>query len=85
LLDWLKQLRVEPYLKEAPFEELCGDVVMDSAAPNVGHIDSICTEPLDLNLISSPFLYHYPSHLLASHESLGDIRGSHLSLDLYCA
>jgi len=26
---------IEPYLKEAPFQESCGDVVMGSAAPNI--------------------------------------------------
>jgi len=31
---------VEPFLKEAPFKELCGDVVLGSAAPHIGRIES---------------------------------------------
>jgi len=49
-LVWLEEpILVEPCLKEAPFfEQLCGDIVMDSVAPSIGLIDSICTKLLDL-------------------------------------
>ena len=52
---WSKELTwLEPFLKEAPFEELCGDNVMVSATPCLGHIDPICVEPFDSMAISSP-------------------------------
>jgi len=48
-LVWLEEpVLVEPYLEEAPFKDLCGDIVMGSATPNIGLIDSICTKLLDL-------------------------------------
>jgi len=48
-LAWSKELTlIDPYLEEAPFEELFSDDVLVRAAPNIGLIDSICTEPLDL-------------------------------------
>jgi len=48
---------VEPYLEEAPFEELCDDSLVIGAAPRVDYIDPICTEPLDL----APFHpHHFP-------------------------
>jgi len=76
---------VGPYLEEAPFEELCDDSLVVSAAPTIEHIDPIYTEPLDLSPISSPLLPTTCSHLHAFHESLGDIRGYNPSLDPYCA
>ena len=76
---------VESYLKEAPFEELCDDSLVVGAAPSINHIDLICTEPLDLTLISSPLLPTRPPYLHAFHESLGDIQGYNPSLDPYCA
>ena len=54
---------VEPLLQEAPFEEFCGDIMMDSAAPNVRLINSIYTESLDLTPTSSPLLLTTRSHL----------------------
>ena len=61
----LKQLNlVEPYLKEAPFEELYGDVVMASTALRIRHVDSIYAKLLDLIPISSPFTTTVLSHLL---------------------
>ena len=66
-LDWSKEPSlVEPYLEQAPFGELCGDVMMGSATPSNRHIDSICTEALDLTPISSPFTH---SHLLCPMSS----------------
>jgi len=57
---------VEPFLEEAPFEELCGDTVMGSAAPNIGLIDPICTEPLDL-MSFHPLLPTEPLDLMSFH------------------
>ena len=34
---------VEPYLEEAPFEELCDDSLVVGVAPSIDHIDPICT------------------------------------------
>ena len=76
---------VEPYLKEAPFEELCDDSLVIGAAPSIDHISPICTDPLELTPISSPLLSTTPSHLHAFYEFLGDIRGYNPSLDPYCA
>ena len=45
----------------------------------------ICTEPLDLTLISSPLLSTMPFHLHAFHESLSDISGFYPSFDPYWA
>jgi len=54
-LDWSKELAlVEPYLQQAPFEELCGDDVMVSASPSVRHIDFIFIEQPDLTLFHPP-------------------------------
>jgi len=69
---------IEPCLRVAAFEEFCGDVVMGTAASNIGHTNSICSELLDLTPMSSLLL---PLH--AFHESLGDIRGYHPSFDPY--
>jgi len=42
-LVWLKELTLfEPYLKEAPFEQLCGDALV-RPAPTTRLIDSIST------------------------------------------
>jgi len=76
---------VEPCLEEAPFEELCGAIMMGSITPNVGFIDSICTEPLDFTPTSSPLLPTTPSYVHVFHESLGDIRGYYPAFDPYCA
>jgi len=75
-LSWSEEtLLVEPFLEEAPFEELCGDTMMGSFTPNIGLIDPIYTEPLDSMPISSHLLPTTLSHLHAFHESIGDIRG----------
>jgi len=76
---------IESYLEEASLEELYGDDMLIKAAPSIGHIDSIHTKPLDLTSTSSSLLPTIPSHLHAFYESLGDIRGFHLSFDPYCA
>jgi len=76
---------VEPHLKEAPFAEFCGDVVMGTDTYSIEHTDPICNEPLDLTPISSPLLPTSPSYMLTFHESLFDIRGYNPSFDLYCA
>ena len=56
LLSWLGGLTlVEPYLEEAPFEELCDDSLVVGATPSIEHVDLICTEPLDLTPIFPPF------------------------------
>jgi len=57
---------------------------MGSAAPSIRLIHSICTEPLDLTPTSSALL-PFPSHVLAFHKSLGDLKGSHPSFNPYCA
>jgi len=86
LLSWSGGLTlVEPYLEDAPFEELCDDSLVVGAASSIDHIDSICTEPLDLTPISTPLFLTTPSHLHVFHEFIGDIRGYNPSLDLYCA
>jgi len=85
-LDWSNEfIVIEPYLEEAPFEELCGDDLIVSAAPSIGHINSICTKPLDLTLISSPLLSTTSSYFHAFHESLGGIRAYYPSIHPYCA
>jgi len=71
---------VEPHL-----EELCCDLVMGTDTPSLGPTAPIGNKPLDLYPISSPLPSTTPSHLHAFHESLGDIRGYHPSLDPYCA
>ena len=81
LLDWLGDIA----LLEPSYQDLYSDDVRVSAAPSIEHIDPICTKPLDLTPISSPFLSTTPSPLHAFHESLGDIRGYNPSLDPYCA
>ena len=64
LLSWSGGLTlVEPYLDEAPFEELCDDSLVVGVAPRIDLIDPICTELLDLTPISSPLLSTTPSHL----------------------
>jgi len=75
---------VESCFKEAPFEEICGDIVMGSVAPSIGLTDPIYTELLDSTSISSPLLLTSPSHLHAFHEFLGGIRGYYPSFDPYC-
>ena len=74
----------EPYLAKVLFDESCGDDVMVTA-PSTGYVNSIPTKPLPLTPVSSALLPSTHSHLHASHESLGDIRGSHPSFDPYCA
>jgi len=85
-LVWSKKhAMIEPCLKEPPFKELCGDVVMGSDTPSIEHTDPICFELFDLTPTSSPLLPTTPSHLYAYHESLSDIKGYSPNLDLYCA
>jgi len=56
LLSWLGGLTfVEPYLEEAPFEELCDDSLVVGAAPSIEYIDPIHAEPLDMAPISPPY------------------------------
>jgi len=65
-LVWLEYpILVEPCLEVAPFEKLCHDIVMGTATPSIGLIDSICTEPLDSTPIS--FLYFSPPPLMRMH------------------
>jgi len=60
LPSWSRELAlVEPYLEEAPFEELCDDSLVVGAAPSIDHIDPICTEPLDLNPHFIPHTSHH--------------------------
>ena len=75
----------EPALVEPHLEELCGDLVMGTDTPSPGPTAPISNEPLDLYPMSSPLPSTTPSHLHAFHESLGDIRGYHPSLNPYCA
>jgi len=43
LLSWSKELiLVEPYPEATPFANFCGDIVMGSATPSIGHTDPIC-------------------------------------------
>ena len=47
-LGWSEEFTLaEPCLKEAPFQELCGDDVIFRDTLSIGHTDLICTEPLD--------------------------------------
>ena len=40
LLDWSKELTlIESFLEKAPFEELCDDGMVVSAAPSFEHVD----------------------------------------------
>ena len=67
-LDQSKKLcLVEPYLKQAPFEEFCGDIVMGSDTPSIGHTKPICTKLLDSTPVSSLLL---PATLLCACISL---------------
>jgi len=78
-LSWLRELTlIAPCLKEAPFEECCGDIVMGSTTPSIGLIVPICNE-------SSPLLPSTPSHLYAYHESLADITRYNPSFNPYFA
>jgi len=79
---WKGPTLVEPYLKEATFEELCNDDVLVRAALSTGLIDSIYITPLELGPISSPFLPTIPC-LHAFYESVGDIKGYNASFDPY--
>jgi len=72
---WSEELTlVEPYLKGAPFEELCCDDVMVRNT----------LRSLDSTFISFPFPPTIP-HFHEFHESLSEIRGYYPSLDLYYA
>jgi len=85
-LDRTKELCLDdPYLEEAPFEKHCGDILMSSDTPSIGHAHRICTEPPNSTPISSLLLPSNPSHLHAFHKSVGDIRGYTLSFDPYYA
>jgi len=56
LLAWLEELiLIESYLVKVGLEELSGDIVMGSAAPNIGLIGSICAE---LNSYFISFSFH---------------------------
>ena len=48
---------VEPYLEEAPFEELRDDSLVVGVAPSIDHFDPICTEPLDVTF--TPLTLHH--------------------------
>jgi len=74
-----------PHLEEAPFEELCGDIMMVSTTSSIGLIDPICNEPLDLTPTLSLLLPTTSSHLHAYYESLDDISGYNPSFDPYSA
>jgi len=55
LVDWLGELTlIDRFLEETPFEELCGGGMIVGVAPNIKHIEPICTKSLDLTPISSP-------------------------------
>ena len=56
---------VRLHLEEAPFEELCGELVMGTDTPSIGPTDPIGNEPLDLTPTSSPYLP--PSPLICMH------------------
>jgi len=85
LLDWSEdRTLIEQFLKEAPFEELCGDGMVFGIARSIEHIDPICTTSLDFTPISSPLLPTTPSHLHSLHEPLGGLRAYSLSFDPYC-
>jgi len=76
---------VRLHLEEAPFEELCGELVMGTDTPSIGPTDPIGNKPLDLTPSSSPLPLTIRSHLQTFHESLGDIKGYNPSLNPYCA
>jgi len=76
---------VEPHLEDAPLEELCGDLMMETYTPSIGPTNPIGKEPLDLTPTPSTLPPTSPSHLHAFHESLGDIKGYNPSLDSHCA
>ena len=59
---------LNPYLEEAPFEELCGADVLVSAVSSIGLIGSICTELLELAPILSPLLPTSFPHFHAFHD-----------------
>jgi len=60
-LDRFKEfILVVSYVEEAPFEQFCGDIVMGTHTLSIGHIESVCTEPLNLIPTSSPFTSHHP-------------------------
>ena len=85
-LDWSKELTlVKPYREEAPFEELCYDVVMGCVILIIRHIDFICIEPLDITPVLVPSLLTTSSHVHAFHKSLGDIKGFYPSFCPSCA
>ena len=54
LLKSKELILIDPHLGEAPFVELCGDLVMSIDTPSIEHIDPICHKPLDLTPTSSP-------------------------------
>jgi len=64
---------VEPYLEEAPLEELCDDLMMGTNTPSIGPTDPIGYEPLDLTLISSSLHTTVSSYFHVFHMSLGEI------------
>ena len=61
LLSWWKELTlIESYLKEAPFEELCGNGVRVGGATSFEHIDLIYIKLLDFTPISVPYFQSTP-------------------------
>jgi len=76
---------VVPHLKEAPFVDFDGDLVLNSDTPSIVHNDPICSELFDSEPIPSPLPPTTPSYMHTFHESLGDIRGYSPSIDPYCA
>ena len=76
---------VDPHLEEAPFAELCGDLVTGIDTPSIEHINPICHEPLNLTPTTSPLppTTSFPAY--AFPKSLDDVRGYNSSLDPYCA
>ena len=56
---WFEEsILVELYLEDAHFKEFYSDVVMGSVTPNIGLIDPICIEPLNVHFIS--FTSYHP-------------------------
>ena len=53
---------MEPFVKEAPFVELCGDREMVRVASSFKHMDLTYIESLGLTPISSLLLHNIPSH-----------------------
>jgi len=63
--------------------ELCGDMVMGSAAFSIGLINSICTQLLNLTPTSFPLFPTTSSYVHAYHDPLGHITAYNHSFDPY--